>query len=105
VISALPLLVPFALLATVEVDSLDRGFSGFLDWFGILTFGLLALIVWMMWIDARVFGMSSRVAVLFQDTEIGFQPTFHLGRPVQHGPTVAAARGDSTRRSGCRIVE
>ena len=82
VISALPLLIPFALLATLEVDSLPRGFSGFLDWFGILTFGLLALIVWAMWIDARVYGMSSRVALLFQDTEIGFQPTFHLGRTL-----------------------
>ena len=82
VISALPLLVPFALLATVEIDSLARGLSGFLDWFGILTFGVLALVVWVMWIDARVFGMSSRVAVLFQDTEIGFQPTFHLGRTL-----------------------
>ena len=79
VISALPLLVPFALLATLEVDSLARGFSAFLDWFGILTFGLLALVVWAFWIDARVNGMSSRVAVLFQDTELGFQPTFHLG--------------------------
>jgi len=82
VISELPLLVPFALLATLEIDTLARGFSAFLDWFGILTFGLLALIVWAMWIDARVYGMSSRVAVLFQDTEIGFQPTFHLGRTL-----------------------
>ncbi|HEY2817805.1 MAG TPA: hypothetical protein VGK44_11820 [Casimicrobiaceae bacterium] len=82
VISALPLLIPFTLLATLEVDTLARGFSAFLDWFGILTFGLLALIVWAMWIDARVYGMSSRVAVLFQDTEIGFQPTFHLGRTL-----------------------
>ena len=81
-ISALPLLVPLALVATLEVDSLSRGFSAFLDWFGILTFGLLAAIVWMMWIDARVYGMSSRVAVLLQDTEIGFQPTFHLGRTL-----------------------
>ena len=81
-ISALPLLIPFALLATLEIDSLARGFSAFLDWFGILIFGLLALIVWAMWVDARVYGMSSRVAVLFQDTEIGFQPTFHLGRTL-----------------------
>jgi len=79
VISALPLLVPLALVATLEVDTLTRGFSAFLDWFGILTFGLLALLVWLFWIDARVNGMSSRVAMLFKDTEIGFQPTFHLG--------------------------
>jgi len=74
----LPLLVPLALLASLEVDSLKRGFSGALDWFGILTFGLLAVVFWGLWIDAYVNGMSLRVARLFRDTEIGFQPTFKL---------------------------
>ena len=78
-IQALPLLVPFALLASLEVDSLRRGYSAALDWFGILTFGLLAIVVWAFWIDARVNGMSPTVAALFRDTEVGFQPTFHLG--------------------------
>jgi len=78
-ISALPLLIPCALLASLEVDSLKRGFSAALDWFGILTFGLLAIVVWGFWIDARVNGMSPNVAALFRDTEAGFQPTFHLG--------------------------
>jgi 4-amino-4-deoxy-L-arabinose transferase-like glycosyltransferase len=78
-ISALPLLVPLALIGAIEVDSLKRGFSAFLDWFGILTFGLLAVLVWLLWIDARFNGMSSRIAVLLKDTEIGFQPKFHLG--------------------------
>jgi 4-amino-4-deoxy-L-arabinose transferase-like glycosyltransferase len=79
VIEALPLLVPLALLASLEVDTLPRGFSAFLDWFGILTFGLLGLLAWALWIDARMNGMSSRVAVLLKDAEIGFQPKFHLG--------------------------
>ena len=78
-IYALPLLLPLALLAALEVDSLARGFSAALDWFGILTFGLLAIVVWGIWIDARVNGMSSQVASLFRDTEIGYQPSFHLG--------------------------
>ena len=43
---ALPLLVPLALLGAAEVDTLKRGYSGALDWFGILTFGLLALLLW-----------------------------------------------------------
>jgi 4-amino-4-deoxy-L-arabinose transferase-like glycosyltransferase len=81
-IHALPLLVPCALLASLEVDSLRRGFSAALDWFGILTFGLLAIVVWAIWIDARVNGMSPAVAALFRDTEIGFQPTFHLGSVI-----------------------
>lgn len=78
-IQALPLLVPCALLAALEVDSLKRGFSAALDWFGILTFGLLAALVWGVWIDARLNGMRAAVATLFRDTEVGFQPTFHLG--------------------------
>lgn len=77
-ISAMPLLVPLALLASLEVDSLKRGFSGALDWFGILTFGLCAILVWGIWIDSYLHGMSLATARLFRDTEIGFQPTFKL---------------------------
>ena len=77
-IEALPLLVPLALLATLEVDSLKRGYSAALDWFGILTFGLLAIVVWGLWIDARLYGMPAVVAALFRDTVTGFRPSFHL---------------------------
>ncbi len=77
--NALPLLVPLALLAALEVDSLKRGLSGALDWFGILTFGLVALLFWGLWLDSYIHGMSPGVARLFRDTEIGFQPSFHLG--------------------------
>ena len=78
-IQALPLLVPCAILASLEIDSLARGFSAALDWFGILTFGLLAIVVWGIWVDARLSGMSAPIAALFRDTEVGFRPTFHLG--------------------------
>jgi 4-amino-4-deoxy-L-arabinose transferase-like glycosyltransferase len=77
--NALPLLVPLAVLAGLEVDSLKRGFSGALDWFGILTFGLLAIVMWAFWIDAYVNGMPQNVARLFRDTEVGYHPSFHLG--------------------------
>jgi 4-amino-4-deoxy-L-arabinose transferase-like glycosyltransferase len=77
--NALPLLIPFALLAALEVDSLKRGFSGALDWFGILSFGLAAFLMWVVWIDAYLYGMSLRVARLFRDTEVGYSPSFHLG--------------------------
>jgi 4-amino-4-deoxy-L-arabinose transferase-like glycosyltransferase len=77
--NALPLLVPFALLAALEVDSLRRGFSAALDWFGILTFGLSALVMWFVWIDAYLNGMPVQVARMFRDTEAGYHPSFHLG--------------------------
>jgi len=67
------------LLAGLEVDSLKRGFSGALDWFGILSFGLAAMLMWVLWIDAYLNGMPANVARLFRDTEAGFRPSFHLG--------------------------
>jgi 4-amino-4-deoxy-L-arabinose transferase-like glycosyltransferase len=47
---AMPMLLPLSLLAAGGVDSLQRGASGFLDWFGMLTFGLLALGEWGIWL-------------------------------------------------------
>jgi len=73
----MPLLLPLCLLAVLEIDTLPRGFSGALDWFGILTFGLLSLLLWWLWFDAHVQGMSPSVARLFRDTEPGFRPAFH----------------------------
>lgn len=77
-IGAVPLLVPLALVGALEVDSLKRGLSGALDWFGILTFGLAAMLVWGLWIDAYLHGMSLSAARMFRDSEIGFRPTFKL---------------------------
>jgi 4-amino-4-deoxy-L-arabinose transferase-like glycosyltransferase len=76
-IVVMPLLLPLSLLAVLEIDTLPRGFSGALDWFGILTFGLLSLLLWWLWFDAYAQGMPPAVARLFRDTEPGFRPTFH----------------------------
>jgi 4-amino-4-deoxy-L-arabinose transferase-like glycosyltransferase len=70
----MPVLVPMCLLAGWEVDTLKRGFSGALDWFGILTFGLLAGVVWWLWIDASLHGLAPQIAGLFRDTEAGYRP-------------------------------
>nr|AEQ20383.1 4-amino-4-deoxy-L-arabinose transferase-like protein [uncultured bacterium CSL11] len=75
-IELMPMLVPLSLLGALEVDTLKRGFSGALDWFGILTFGLLSALVWWLWFDAYAFGMSPAVAKLFRDTEAGYRPPF-----------------------------
>ncbi|MEO8487013.1 MAG: hypothetical protein ABI585_11835 [Betaproteobacteria bacterium] len=105
-IAAMPLLVPLAMLGALEVDSLKRGYSGALDWFGILTFGLAALIVWGIWIDSYVNGMSLATARLFRDTEIGFQPTFKLWAMVAAlGMTILwIAMVRPARRSNRRAV-
>lgn len=105
-ISAMPLLVPLALLASLEVDSLKRGFSGALDWFGILTFGLTAILVWGLWIDSYLHGMSLTTARVLRDTEIGFQPIFKLWQVLAAlGMTVLwIAMVRPARRSNRRAV-
>ncbi len=75
-INWMPLLLPLSLLAALEVDTLPRGFSGALDWFGILTFGLLAALVWWLWFDASAHGISAAVARMFRDSEPGYRPPF-----------------------------
>lgn len=75
-IYAMPLMLPLCLIAALEVDTLPRGFSGALDWFGILTFGLLAALVWWLWAEASAYGISPAIARVFRDTEPGFRPPF-----------------------------
>ncbi|HEX9301504.1 MAG TPA: glycosyltransferase family 39 protein [Casimicrobiaceae bacterium] len=70
----MPLLLPLSLLGALEIDTLKRGFSGALDWFGILTFGLLAALVWWLWVDTWLNGMTPAVAALFRDTTTGYRP-------------------------------
>ena len=74
VIELMPMLVPLSLLGALEIDTLKRGYSGALDWFGILTFGLVSLLVWGLWFDAYAHGMSAAVAKLFRDTDPGYRP-------------------------------
>jgi 4-amino-4-deoxy-L-arabinose transferase-like glycosyltransferase len=71
---ALPLLLPLSLLGAAEVDTLKRGTSGALDWFGILTFGLLAVLVWALWLESIWHGLPEPIARMFRDTQPGFRP-------------------------------
>jgi 4-amino-4-deoxy-L-arabinose transferase-like glycosyltransferase len=77
-ILALPVLVPLSLLAAAEVDTLKRGLSGALDWFGILTFGLAGTLVWALWIESVWHGLPEAVARVFRDSQPGFQPPIQL---------------------------
>jgi 4-amino-4-deoxy-L-arabinose transferase-like glycosyltransferase len=74
VIYLMPLLVPLVVLGSLEIDTLKREFSGALDWFGILTFGLTAVLVWTAWVWSYFWGMPASVAQLFRDTEAGYHP-------------------------------
>lgn len=48
-VEALPLLPPLAILAAPAIVSLRRGAANALDWFGIMTFGFVAALLWFGW--------------------------------------------------------
>lgn len=72
---ALPMLLPLCLLAAAGVDSLRRGSSAALDWFGILTFGLLALALWVAWLILLT-GVPAEFAAKLQQIHPRFEPEF-----------------------------
>lgn len=51
-VNAMPLLLPLAILAVAEVESVPRGAASALDWFGMTTFFLLAAVLWIGWVGA-----------------------------------------------------
>lgn len=51
-IGAMPLLLPLAILAVADVESIPRGAASALDWFGMTTFFLFAALIWICWAAA-----------------------------------------------------
>ncbi|UTH72910.1 glycosyltransferase family 39 protein [Chromobacterium sp. IIBBL 290-4] len=49
IIDAMPLLLPFSVLAAVELDNLKRGAAAFLNWFALMTCGMFGLFGWLGW--------------------------------------------------------
>ncbi|TDR82090.1 ArnT family glycosyltransferase [Paludibacterium purpuratum] len=59
--NTMPLLLPLALMAAIELDSLRRGAAAALNWFGLMTFGFFGLLIWFGW-AAMNFGWPARLA-------------------------------------------
>jgi hypothetical protein len=51
-VDAMPLLLPLAILGVAELDALPRGAASALDWFGVTTFFLFGVLLWMGWAAA-----------------------------------------------------
>lgn len=73
--TAMTLVLPLALLATAGLPHLRRGAANALSWFGSLTFGLLASLLWLGW-TAMTFGMPARLANGVTRLEPGFVGEF-----------------------------
>jgi 4-amino-4-deoxy-L-arabinose transferase-like glycosyltransferase len=75
-VHALPLLIPLALLAAAGIDHLRRGAAGAFDWFGLMTFGILATALWLYYF-ALFSGHPERMARKIAEYQPGFTPQFH----------------------------
>ncbi|MGH8743025.1 MAG: ArnT family glycosyltransferase [Burkholderiales bacterium] len=76
-LDALPLLLPIALLATPALRTVTRGAANALDWFGIMTFGLLALGLWLGWL-ALMTGSPAGLATALNEYLPGYNLPFNL---------------------------
>lgn len=74
---ALPLLAPLVVLGSAGLPRLRRGAANALDWFGVMTFSLLGLIIWLGWI-AMTTGWPERLARTFARLEPGFEMSISL---------------------------
>lgn len=55
------MLLPLALLGAAQLDGLRRGAAAFLNWFGVMTFGLAAVFLWLGFV-AMNFGFPAKLA-------------------------------------------
>lgn len=72
---ALPILIPLSLICASRIDELSRGAASALDWFGMMTFGLLAAGMWVGWI-ALLFGFPGSVVNYLQTYLPGYRLEF-----------------------------
>jgi 4-amino-4-deoxy-L-arabinose transferase-like glycosyltransferase len=75
--NALPLLIPLVLLGVAELDSLPRGAASALDWFGVTTFALMALVLWVGFV-AVMTGSPAAAAAWIQREIPGYQYPFRF---------------------------
>ncbi len=73
---ALPMLLPLTLLATASLSSLKRGAANALDWFGLMTFALAAILMWWGW-AGLLLDNHAKITQLLKDYQPGFDPAFH----------------------------
>jgi 4-amino-4-deoxy-L-arabinose transferase-like glycosyltransferase len=88
-VNAIALLAPLALLAAPGSAQLRRGAAAALDWFGVMTFGFFAALVWLGYV-AMIAGVPPRIAHNFAKLAPGFSAHF---QPLSFAVALAATLG------------
>ena len=70
---ALPMLLPLSLLAAASLSMLKRGAANALDWFGIMTFALLAILMWWGW-AGLLLDNHAKITQWLKDYQPGYDP-------------------------------
>ena len=73
---ALPMLLPLALLANAALPTLQRGAANALDWFGIMTFGFIVILMWWGW-GGLLMDNHAKITRWLKDYQPDFEPAFH----------------------------
>jgi 4-amino-4-deoxy-L-arabinose transferase-like glycosyltransferase len=73
---ALPMLLPIALMATASLSMLKRGAANALDWFGLMTFALIAILMWWGW-AGLLLDNHAKITLWLKDYQPDFEPDFH----------------------------
>lgn len=74
---AMPLLVPFALLAAPGIETLRRGAANAWYWFSVMGFTFFILVAWVYWSGLEL-GMPSRLHAHLHRIQPGYAPGFKL---------------------------
>lgn len=85
-LDALALLVPLSIPAGAVAMGLRRGAANALSWFSLMTFGLIAAALWVLWFAMQT-GFPAKLAANVAKLEPGFEPTlawFAIGVAVAY---------------------
>ncbi|MES2353234.1 MAG: glycosyltransferase family 39 protein [Pseudomonadota bacterium] len=104
-IRALPFLIPLAVLGAAGIDTIRRGATSALDWFGMMTFGLFSAGLWLGWIALRI-GEPEVFVAWVKNYQPGFEMPF---KPIAFAAAVVLsviyiATVTRTRRSNRRAI-
>ena len=72
---AIPMLLPLAYLATTSLDTLRRGATNALYWFGVMAFIFFGGVIWFYWIAVEI-GIPAALSSHLKDLQPGYTPTF-----------------------------
>ncbi|TCV82926.1 ArnT family glycosyltransferase [Sulfurirhabdus autotrophica] len=72
---AIPMLLPLACLAAASIDTLRRGATNALYWFGVMVFTFFGCVIWFYWIAVEL-GIPAGLSAHLKDLQPGYTPVF-----------------------------